>query len=62
MRLGRVGAVGMIGDMTPVVTGLIGMGGDDNSRSAWSSDGACLDSWRGARNSDDNWRGAWSNR
>ena len=56
MKVGRVGAVGMLGDMTPVVTGLIGVGGDDNSRSAWSSEGACLD------NSDDNWRGAWSNR
>ena len=72
MKVGRVGAVGMLGDMTPVVTGLIGVGGDDNSRSAWSSDGAwhdwssdaSTDTWRGAWNSDGAWHasscdGAW---
>ena len=39
---------------------------DDNSRSAWSSDGAWhawssddIDNWRGAWSSDDNWRAAW---
>ena len=57
--------IGAVAVLTPVVTGLIGVGGKiqeeqhfwkdrDNWRGAWNSD----DNWRGAWNSDDNWRGA----